>query len=95
MADKKSTRSRKRRKAVPTSRLLRFPEVKGKMVNAVELDPEGLAIVMVFEDNTSLSFDLDPRLGVFPELSERRAGEWRSLKRWEPVHTKSSIHNWL
>jgi hypothetical protein len=95
MANPKSTRSRKRRKAVPFSRLIKFPEVKGKTIHEVEIDPEGMAIVMLFQDNTALSFDLDPRLGIFPELSDRRAGDWRSLKRWEPVHTKSSIHKWL
>ncbi len=91
MADSKSTRSHKRH----TSRLLRFPEVAGKTIHAVELDPEGLAIVVIFRDETLLSFDLDPRLSVFPELSKRRRGEWRKLKRWPPVHTKSSMSKWL
>lgn len=95
MADSKSTRLRKRRKAVPSSQFLTFPEVKGKAIERVEIDLDGIAIVVVFQDDTALSFDLDPRLGIFPELSERRAGDWRKLKRWEPIHTKSAILKWL
>jgi hypothetical protein len=92
MADSKGTRSRKRKKAVRFSHLLKFPEVKGKTIDEVELDPEAQAIVILFQDNTALSFDLDPGLGVFPELSDRRDG---SLKRWKPLHTPSSILKWL
>lgn len=95
MATTKSTRSRKRKKAVPTWQFLNFPEVKGKAIEMVEIDPQGQSIVMVFQDNTVLSFNLDPRLSVFPELSEMIRGDAHILKRWEPVHTKSSILNWL
>lgn len=107
MADSKGTRSHKRKKAVPTvvpeaapralpaPRFVRFPEVKGKIIDAVEIDPDGESIVMMFQDNTSLSFDLDPRLSLFPELSEIIRGDVHVRKRWEPVHTKSSILRWL
>jgi hypothetical protein len=124
MADSKSTRSRKRKKALPkpagrkavpeaaphaaaealprpvrravaNTRFITFPEVKGKAVDQVEIDPDGQSIVMVFADNTVLSFDLDPRLSLFPELSEMIRGDAHILKRWEPVHTKTSILRWL
>jgi hypothetical protein len=102
LADSKSTRSRKRkkavrkavRKAVPARQFLRFPELKGKILNTIEIDPDGEAILLLFQDNTALSFDLNPRLSIFPELSERRAGDWYTLKRWDPVHTPSSIERW-
>lgn len=95
MAKYKSTRSDKRRKAASSSQFLRFPQVKGKTIEAVEIDAEAQAIVLLFQDNTALSFDLDPGLSIFPELSDRRAGDWRTIKRWEPVHTRPSIVKWL
>lgn len=94
MAESKSTRSRKRRKAVPSSRFLRFPEVKGKVVEGVEIDPDVQAIIILFQDNTALSFDMDCRVSVFPELSDRRDGNWRKIKRWEAVHSSLSMQKW-
>ena len=93
MADSKSTRSRKRRKAVP-SRLLRFPEVKGKTVESVEIDDDVEAISIVFQDKTVLSFNLDPGLTVFPELSDHKSGDWRPIKRWPAMYSRVSMVNW-
>src|SRR5690242_10443829 len=105
MANSKSTRSRKRKKAVPTAapkavparQSRRFPEVKGKVMDAVavEIDPQAQAIVILFQDNTALSLNLDPRLSVFPELLDRRDGNWRPTKRWPPLHSPSSFLKWL
>ena len=89
MADRKTKRSRK-----PRSRFLRFPEVKGKTVEAVEIDPEVTAISILFEDKTVLSFDLDPALVVFPELASLKSGNWRSIKRWPAMHSKPSMVKW-
>jgi hypothetical protein len=95
MARNKSTRSPKRRKAASTSQLLKFPQVKGKTIEAVEIDPEAQAIVLLFEDNTALSFDLDPRLGIYPEFSDRRSGDWRTIKRWEAIYNRPTMVKWL
>jgi len=89
MADRKRTRSPKRR-----SRLLRFPEVKGKTLEAVELDPDVTAITILFEDKTALSFDLDPALVVFPEFGSLKTGNWRSLKHWPAMRSKLSMLRW-
>jgi hypothetical protein len=58
MAVHKRTGARKKR----TRQFLRFSEVKGKIVEAVEVDPDLTAIVVLFQDKTALSFDLDPLL---------------------------------
>jgi hypothetical protein len=51
-----------------------FREVKGKLVERVEIDPDLNAITILFQDKTALSFDLEPRLTVFPELSDWKTG---------------------
>lgn len=45
---------------------LRFSEVRGKIVEQVEVDPDAQAIVIVFRDKTVLSFDLDSLTAYFP-----------------------------
>ena len=89
MADRKSKRSRKSR-----SRLLRFSEVKGKTLEAVEVDPDVTAITILFEDKTALSFDLDPVLLVFPELGSLKTGNWQSRKRWPVMRSKPAMLRW-
>jgi hypothetical protein len=61
-----------------------FPEVKGKIVNRVELMPteNGYSIGIMFEDRTFLSFDVEPFVTVFPELSDWKSHNYKPLKRW-------------
>lgn len=73
------------------SGFLQFPEVRGKVVQLVELDPEANAIVILFEDSTALSFDIDSSHAVFPELSRRKEGNWTPIKKWKPVWSSVSI----
>jgi hypothetical protein len=87
MAVHKRTRSRKRH----SSQLTRFP-VRGKIVESVEADSE--AITILFQDRTALSFDFEAGLSVFPELSGWETGDWRAIKRWRPIHSKSSMASW-
>ena len=90
MADSKRTHSRKRRR----SNFTRFPEVKGKIVESVEVDPDVQAVVILFKDRTALSFDLEPRLTVLPELSDWKTGNWKGIKRWPALHSKISMVKW-
>ena len=83
MADSKVTRSRKIRKRSD------FPEVTGKIVEAVELkasDP-GYSIGLIFTDRTFLSFDIEPQMAftIAPELSDWKTGNYKPLKRWRPL----------
>ena len=89
MAAFKRTRSRKRHTS-----FMHFPEVKGKTVETVEIDPDFTAITILFEDKTALSFDLDPVLVVFPELASLKTGNWRSLKKWPALRSKTSMVKW-
>ena len=82
---------RKRR----TGRLQHFPEVKGKIVARVEIDSDAKAITILFSDKTVLSFDLDSRHVVFPELADFKTGNWKGIKRWPPIHGSISMVKWL
>jgi hypothetical protein len=85
---KDSTRPGKRRRG---SGFLQFPEVRGKTVQLIELDPDASAIVVMFTDNTALAFDVDSCHAVFPEMSRRKAGDWTPIKKWKPVWSSVSI----
>jgi len=91
MAKNKRTHSRRSR----SSSLLHFPEVKGKIVKLVEVDPEAQAINILFDDKTVLSFDVHSRHYIFPELSDHKTGNWKGIKRWPPVSSSLSIVKWL
>lgn len=87
MADRKRTTKHR-------SRMLRFPEVRGKSLEAVEVDPDVTAITIHFEDKTALSFDLDPVLLLFPELGSLKTGNWRSRKRWPAMRSRPTMVRW-
>jgi hypothetical protein len=83
MAGSKGTRSRKGRKRPD------FSEVKGKIVEGVELKPSenGYSIGIMFRDRTFLSFDVEPYITVFPELSDWKTENYKPLKRWPIVRS--------
>ncbi|HEY2232938.1 MAG TPA: hypothetical protein VGK01_05620 [Candidatus Angelobacter sp.] len=80
MAKSKVTRSRIKRKNA-------FPEIKGKIVEGVELMPteNGYSIGIMFQDRTFLSFDVEPYITIFPELSDWKTHNYKPLKRWPTV----------
>ena len=83
MAVSKVTHSRIKRKRNA------FPEIKGKIVEGVELMPSenGYSIGIMFQDRTFLSFDVEPFVTVFPELSDWKTKNYKPLKRWRTVHS--------
>lgn len=85
MANRKVTHSPKRRSR-------RFAEVKGKIVDSVSLDSD--AITILFQDKTALSFDVDSTHIIYPELSDWRTGNLRSIKKWPAIHSKPSMVSW-
>jgi hypothetical protein len=82
MADNKRTGSRRKRKNA-------FPEIKGKIVEGVELMPSenGYSIGIMFQDRTYLSFDVEPYITIFPELSDWKTNNYKPLKRWRTIHS--------
>jgi hypothetical protein len=80
MANKKRTR-RNRAKQLP------FAQFKGKTVSEIEArtTDDGCAIGIMFDDRTYLSFDIEMGVTIQPELSDFKTGEYRPLKRWQPI----------
>ncbi|HEY2497107.1 MAG TPA: hypothetical protein VGK24_08560 [Candidatus Angelobacter sp.] len=82
MADRKDIKRRKRSG---------FAEVKGKIVDSVEIKPadNGYGVGIMFQDRTFLSFDVivEPRFTVTPELADWKTGNYRPLKRWRTIHS--------
>jgi hypothetical protein len=89
MAENKRKRTRKE-----LSSYHRFPEVKGKTVELVEVDQDAQAILILFDDNTALGFEIDSSHVVFPELSDRKRGNWKPLKKWKPIHSTLTMVKW-
>ncbi len=81
MADNKVTRSRRIRK------VLRFPQIKGRIIADVELSisPEYSVVDIRFQDKTSLTFALEPCFQVAPVLADWKTGDYKLLKRWKPI----------
>jgi hypothetical protein len=88
MAAHKVTRSHAGKK-VPYRRVLRFPQIKGKIIADVELSlsPEYHAVDIRFEDKTALTLSIEPCFLVTPVLADWKTGDYRLLKRWEPVRS--------
>ena len=85
MADRKRTHS-------PKKRSRRFAEVRGKIVDSVEIDADVIGIF--FQDKTALTFDVDSVHIIYPELSDWRTGNSRSIKKWPEIRSKPSMVEW-
>jgi hypothetical protein len=79
----------KRIKKKPSQRVHKFPIAKGKIVSEVELSisPDYRIIEIVFQDKTSLTFNLESCLQVTPELVSWKSGSYKPIRRWRPVHS--------
>lgn len=79
------------RKAEPYRKVFAFPQVKGKVISAVELgvSPDENSITLYFQDKTALCFDVEPCLTVMPEFADRKR-DWKKLKRWPAVRSRTS-----
>jgi len=82
-------KSNKRKKTAPYQRVQKFPMAKGKIVAEVELSisPDYRIIEVIFQDKTSLTFNLESCLQVTPEIVSWKSGSYKPLKRWRPVHS--------
>src|SRR5437899_2083127 len=74
------------------SRLVQFPEARGRTVERVELsaDSDFPCISIRFTDSTDLTFVIDPALTFQADYSEWKAGNQKILKRW-PVFRSDGI----
>jgi hypothetical protein len=79
----------KRTKKKPYQRVHKFPIAKGKIIAEVELaiSPNYNVIEIVFQDKTSLTFNLESCLQITPEIVSWKSGSYKPLKRWRTVHS--------
>ena len=80
---------RKRIKKKPYQRVQKFPAAKGKIIAEVKLSisPDYRIIEIVFQDKTSLTFNLESCLQVTPEIVSWKSGSYKPLRRWKTVHS--------
>ena len=79
----KSRRVPKQRKA-SYPRLVEFPQARGRTVEMVELslDSDFHCISIRFQDETDLTFVINPALTFRTDYSRWKGGEQKVLKRW-------------
>jgi hypothetical protein len=83
MADRKTTRSRKRR-----TRHSPFAQFKGKIIHDVEVHTTdyGCAIGIMFDDRTYLCFEVEINgVTILPDYSDWKTGNYKPLKRWKAI----------
>jgi hypothetical protein len=82
----------KRTKKRAYQRVLKFPEAKGRIIASAELlvSSDYFTVEIKFQDKTSLSFDFESCVKVFPELINWKSSNYKPLRRWRPIHSRSS-----
>jgi hypothetical protein len=90
-APEKARRATKQRKA-SYSRLVQFPEARGRTVEKVELsiDSDFPCVSIRFQDKTDLTVVIDPWLTFQVDYSRWKAGNQKVLKRW-PVFRSDGV----
>jgi len=72
-------------------RFYRFEEVKGKLVDLVEIFTAGEShsIEVRFQDKTALHFAIDPGFILETEYADWKTGNWRPIKRWPLIYSET------
>jgi N-dimethylarginine dimethylaminohydrolase len=78
------TRRAPQQRIAQYARLIEFRQARGKTVERVELntDSDFRCISIHFQDDTDLTFVLDPALTLRVDYSRWKDGEQKVLKRW-------------
>ena len=90
LSRKKDTQKALRtRRDATYARLVKFPQVRGRTVEKVELslDSDFHCISIRFKDNTDLTVVIDTALTFRAEYSKWKAGNQTVLKRWPVVRS--------
>jgi hypothetical protein len=72
-------------------RIYRFEEVKGKLVDLVEVFTTGEyhSIDVRFQDKTALHFVINPGFILETEYADWKTGNWRPIKSWPLIHSET------
>jgi hypothetical protein len=87
---KDTQKARRTRRKATYARLVKFPQVKGRTVEKIELslDSDFHCISIRFKDNTDLTVVIDPALMFQATYSEWKAGNQKVLERWPVVRSQ-------
>lgn len=71
--------------------LYRFEEVKGKLVDLVEIFTAGGAhsIEVRFQDKTAMHFAIEPGFILGTDYGDSKTGNWRPIKSWPLIHSET------
>jgi hypothetical protein len=77
----------KRKRSHNSRKRPQFPEVKGKVVERVEVSAgsENCEIGILFQDRTYLAFEIEPVIRITPDFSDWKTKNYKQLKRWRPI----------
>ena len=86
-ASKATRKPRRAQRGAAYPSLVEFPQARGRTVEMVELnlDSDFHCISIRFQDQTDLTFVIDPALTFRADYSRWKSGEQKILKRWSPV----------
>ena len=86
----KNTKKKKHR--LPDREVVKFPEVKGKKLEGVEFSnsTDYYGIHLRFEDQTDLTFQVEPGFTLFTLYSDWKTRDGRRLKEWPPIRSRIS-----
>jgi hypothetical protein len=67
-----------------------FPEVKGKIIESVEVSvtPDYFGFGIHFQDKTSLTFVIEPCIFAFPVYEDWTSGEAKILKQYPLIRSE-------
>ena len=87
----KARRKKPKKYIAPGRRVLEFPQVQGKIIEAVEFSTSSDAhsISLRFQDKTALAFDIEPGFTVMADYADWKTGNWRPIKRWPLVRSQT------
>ena len=82
--------TKKKRRVASVRHLLKFPQVRGKKLVAVEFSTcvEDHSISLRFHDKTELRFDIEPGFTLYADYADWKTGNHRPIKRWPPVRSR-------
>ncbi|MBZ5525662.1 MAG: hypothetical protein LAP21_25860 [Acidobacteriia bacterium] len=88
----KTTQKKPRKPIGLPGRVMAFPQVRGKTLEAVEFytNTEHHSIALRFRDKTELYLDIEPGFTLLADYTDWKTGNSRPIKRWPVVRSQSS-----
>lgn len=75
---------------IKSTERVEFPEVKGKVIESLEfiVEADYYGIDIHFQDKTGMAFSMEPGVVTFPELSDWKDRQQKTIKEYPPLRSK-------